>query len=639
MNGSNSKTRPSREQALAFLKDNRNTEARAAFAEIVKAHPRDAEAWYYLGIVEARLGAYEQAAQCLREATARQPGFGQAWHWLGNVLSYAGKAPESARAYEQFAQLAPGNAMAWNKFGRACVEMSDYTRAEQCFRRAAQAQPDSAEAYASLGQLCGYHGRPDEAADFYRRALALDPASPRAAIGAFLTLPVIYRDADHLRAARAAYRQGLEELNARLEVFRQRKGLIAELDWSNNFYLAYQGEDDRELQAMYGAFFRELAAVALPQFMSPLPPSSAKGRRIRVGYVSHYFSEHTVSYYFNGWIAHADRDRFETFVYHVDPRPDGVSQALASACDHYRPLAGLIPAMAQAIRRDDLDVLVYPEIGMYPKHLWLAALRLAPVQCAAWGHPVTTGLASMDYYLSSAATEPPEAASHYTETLACLDGIGICSAPAAVPPDGTREQFGLPVDRTLYLCSQSLFKVHVEMDALLAQVAAGDPSGLILFFEDTKPDFTRAFRERVERRFSARGLSLERQVRFLPRRGHADYLRLSRLCDLMLDTLHWSGGRTSLDALACGLPIVTLPGRFSRGRQTGGMLRELGLEELVATDAEDYVRLAVELGRDRDRRRRLSETILRCAPGVIFDNLGPVRSLEQFFRDAVSSSD
>jgi predicted O-linked N-acetylglucosamine transferase (SPINDLY family) len=498
-------------------------------------------------------------------------------------------------------------------------------------------QPDSAEAYTSLGQLYGYHGKPDEATGFYRRALALDPASPRAAIGAFLALPVIYRDADHLRAARAAYRRGLEELHARLGLFRQRKGLVAELDWSNNFYLAYQGEDDKELQAGYAAFFTELAATALPQFMGPLPPPVVKGRRIRVGYVSHYFSEHTVSYYFNGWIAHADRDQFETFVYHVDPRPDDVSRALASACDHYRPLSGLIPAMAQAIRRDELDILVYPEIGMYPKHLWLAAMRLAPVQCAAWGHPVTTGLASMDYYLSAAATEPPEAANHYTETLVRLSGIGICSAPAAVPPDGTREQFGLPADRTLYLCSQSLFKVHVEMDELLAQLAARDPSGLILFFEDSKPDFTRAFRERLERRFSALGLLPGQQLRFLPRLGHADYLRLSRLCDLMLDTLHWSGGRTSLDALACGLPIVTLPGRFSRGRQTAGMLHELGLEELVATDAGDYVRRAVELGHDRARRQQFSEKIARCAPGVIFDNLGPVRSLEQFFRDAVSS--
>ena len=637
MSGPPRVTRSNKEKALEFLKDNRNAEARQAFSEIVKTNPRDAEAWYYLGIVEARQGVYEQAEQCLRKATTLQSRFDQAWYWLGNVLVYLGKAAEAVRAYEQLVQLKPGDVMAWNKLGKACLDSADYRRAEQCFRRAAQAQPDSAEAHASLGQLYGYYGKPDEAAGFYRRALALDPTSPKAAIGAFLTLPVIYRDADHLRSARAAYRRGLDELTARVDVFRRRKGLIAELDWSNSFYLAYQGEDDKDLQVKYAAFFRELAAAALPQFMESIPPRSVAGRRIRVGYVSHYFREHTVSYYFNGWIAHADRDRFETFVYHIDPITDAVSTALASACDRYRPLSGLIPAMAQAIRHDALDILVYPEIGMHPKHMWLAALRLAPVQCAAWGHPVTTGLASMDYYLSADATEPPDASDHYAESLVRLSGIGICSASATLPSDGTREQFGLPADRPLYLCSQSLFKVHVEMDDLLAQLAARDPSGLILFFEDAKPDFTQVFRQRLEARFSARGLSLDRHARFLPRTNHADYLRINRLCDLMLDTLHWSGGRTSLDALACGLPVVTLPGRFSRGRQTYGMLRELDLPELIATDAEDYVARVAALGRDRKRRHVLSQEIIRRGRGTIFDNPRPVRSLEEFYRAIVQA--
>lgn len=624
-------------RAMAFLEKNRDPEAHAAFEEILKADRGNAEAWYYLGIIEARLGDYAKAEQHLGQAVVLRPGLEQAWYWLGNVQTYQGKASEAARSYEQLLRMNPSNLVAWNKLGRAHIESGRYDDAERCFRRALQIKPAQAEAHASLGQLLNYRGRPEEAIEHYRQASTLDPSSPRAAIGFHLTLPMIYRDAEHLLAARARYSTGLDALCAQLDRFRQRKGLIAELDWSNNFYLAYQGLEDRGLQVKYAGFFRALAEQALPAFMQPVAPAQIDARRVRVGYVSHYFHEHTVSYYFNGWITHADRERFETFVYHLDPAQDATSTALASACDHYRPLSGLIPSMAQTIRNDRLDILVYPEIGMHPKHMWLAALRLAPVQCAAWGHPVTTGLASMDYYISADATEPAGADAHYSEKLVRLPGIGICSPAAIGPMDGTRAEFNLPEDRNLYLCSQSLFKLHPEMDALLAAVAARDPQGLILLFEDAKPDLTALFRRRIEGVFATRGLALEQQLRFLPRLRHADYLRVSRLCDVMLDTPHWSGGRTSLDALACGLPVVTLPGAYSRGRQTYGMLRELGLEELVATDTEDYVRRAVELGHDRARRQRLSKKIARCAPGVIFDNLGPVRSLEQFFRDAVSS--
>jgi predicted O-linked N-acetylglucosamine transferase (SPINDLY family) len=631
MTGQHGKAGSLKAKALAFLEKNQNREARVAFEDILRVDRSDAEVWYYLGIIETRFGAYDKAEQHLRQATALRPQLEQAWYWLGNVQTYLGKAAEAAQSYERLLQLSPANIVAWNKLGRAQIESGRHTDAERCFRHVLQLKPDHAEAHVSLGQILSFHGRTEDAQEHYRRAFEIDPDSPRAAIGYHLTLPLIYHDAEHLLMARERYSRGLDALLAGLDRFTQCRGLIAELDWSNNFYLAYQGLDDKELQVKYARFFQTLAAQALPQFMQPVMPQPAGNRRIRVGFASHYFREHTVSYYFNGWIVHADRGRFETFVYHIDPVMDAVSSMLASACDHYRPLSGLIPSMAQTIKNDRLDILVYPEIGMHPKHMWLAALRLAPVQCAAWGHPVTTGLASMDYYISADATEPDGAETHYSEKLVRLPGVGICSPAAAAPVDGAHSRFDLPDDRTLYLCSQSLFKVHPEMDALFVEIAAGDPRGLILLFEDTKANLTALFRRRLETAFAKRGLTLDQHARFLPRMPHADYLRLSRLCDLMLDTPHWSGGRTTLDALACGLPVVTLPCRFSRGRQTFGMLRELDMPELIATGADDYVVRAVALGRDRDRRQHLSREIIRRGRGTIFDNLGPVRSLEEFF--------
>ena len=116
----------------------------------------------------------------------------------------------------------------------------------------------------------------------------------------------------------------------------------------------------------------------------------------------------------------------------------------------------------------------------------------------------------------------------------------------------------------------------------------------------------------------------------LPQRGHADYLAVNRCCDAMLDTLHWSGGNTSLDAIACGLPIVTRPGRFMRGRQSAGMLAHMGLAEVVARDEDDYVARAAALASDPALRHDVRHRI-EAARGVLFDDRAPTRA----FADAL----
>ena len=103
----------------------------------------------------------------------------------------------------------------------------------------------------------------------------------------------------------------------------------------------------------------------------------------------------------------------------------------------------------------------------------------------------------------------------------------------------------------------------------------------------------------------------------------------------MLDTLHWSGANTSLDALAMGLPVVTLPGALMRGRQSAAMLKILGMEDLVARDVDDYVSKAITLGRDMDRRMSLRQSIL-ARRGALFQRDEPIRALEDFLVRAAS---
>jgi protein O-GlcNAc transferase len=385
---------------------------------------------------------------------------------------------------------------------------------------------------------------------------------------------------------------------------------LGQVQWCN-FHLAYQGEDDLALQSRYGDWLGRYVDSVDPALRSPLP-HRLPGSRIRVGFASRFFSRTTVGSYFGRWVTGLDRRRFEVFVFDFAPGEDEVAAAIAARADAryaLSPRAHSLPAIAAAIRGSALDVLVYPELGMHDVAYTLAGMRLARVQCCGWGHPVTTGHATIDWYLSAAAMEPAGAGAHYRERLAGLPGIGTSYPRPPQAARARRADFGLPDGRTLLLCPQSLFKIHPDNDALFADVLAAVPAADLVLFEAAQPRITAAFRQRLSAALAARGVDAGTRLRVLPVVPRETYLALTATCDLVLDTLRWSGGNTSLDALASSLPLVTLPGRFMRARQSTAMLRQLDLPQLVAADRDDYLRIAVELASERGLRTDVARAI------------------------------
>jgi CRISPR-associated protein Csy1 len=453
----------------------------------------------------------------------------------------------------------------------------------------------------------------------------------RAAFGEALTLPMVYPDAAAVASARAGYDEGLARLEAEVPTLvrgRTFADVIDDLRWTN-FLVAYQGEDDRNLQSRFATLMARAIDGVAPEWRAS-PRASATGARIRIGFASSFFSDGTCGRYFRSWIADLDRTRFEIILYNLRRDATPFLQQLSAHADRVRTYPGtaLVPsAIAPAIRADALDVLVYPELGMNAPTFALAALRLAPIQCAAWGHPVTSGHATIDAFFTCAAMEPGDAAQHYAEKLVPLPGIGTNYERPAVPDGASRERFGLPEGVPLFLCPQSLFKIHPDTDALFARVLTAVPAARLVAFEGRHPALTAKYRARLAGAFGRAGLRDGDRLILLPQCGHDDYLRINAVCDAMLDTLRWSGGNTSLDALAAGLPVVTLPGRYMRGRQSAGMLSIAGLDDLIARDDDDYVRIASTLASDRAFQREVSARTRDAAAKLFGDSL-PVRALE-----------
>ena len=588
-----------------------------------------------LGIALFAAGRLAEAGQAFMQALRRDRGRALSHLGLAWIFDKRGDLAVAEGGFREVLRLDPGNASANSRLGQI-LTMTRVEEAEAPLRRALAAEPGDLVAARHLAYVLRRLNRVAEAKAVAQGILARRPDDLQASLMTNLALAPVPESGAAVSEAREAFTRGLAVLEAGVERFARDPGQVLGLKWEN-FLLAYQGGDDRRLQEGYARFVSALLARVAPGLVAPRPRRAlAREERPRVGILSSFLYDCTVGKYFGSWISGLDRARFEVFAYHTGYAKDDVTAAIERSAEHFLHAFEPAPAVARKVLADRLDVLVFPDVGMETTTNLVAAMRLAPVQCAGWGHPVTTGLASIDYFLTCAEMEPEGADAHYSERLVRLPGIGVRYAKPALPEGGTRAQFGLPESGRLYLCPQSAFKIHPDNDALFAEVIAADPQGRLVFFHDFDRPLTALLRARIERALATRGLDRSRAV-FLERAGHAEYLRVNALCDVFLDTRHWSGGNTTLDAIAAGLPPVTLPGPYMRGRQSGAMLRLMGLDELVAKDEADYVRIAVRLATDRAWRDAVTDR-MRLACGRLFDQPGPLEALGSFLDEVARGS-
>lgn len=546
---------------------------------------------------------------------------------LGLMLHEAGNAAEAAVSYAQATSLKPDFFQAWNNLGLALEDLNRQNEADSAFRQALAVRPDYPAALKNLGRLCSATGDVETARACYRRLSELEPENWTARVVAALMLPAVHASAEALSAVRQRFSTELDALLKHAETLtgtaEQRLGAV---ERHANFYLAYQGEDDLELQTGYARLTRRLLDGAIPELQGPR--SLAETGRLRVGFASCFFRDCTVGHYFRSWITDLDPERFEVWVYLLGGPEDALTETLRRAAFNTVRVEGSLPQAARSILDSSPDVLVYPELGMNGRTYALAAMRLAPVQCAGWGHPVTSGHRTVDYFLSCAAMEPEDGDAHYIESLVRLPGMGTRYAKPDVGTTLSRTDLGLPEEAHLYLFPHAPYKIHPENDALVAGILAADPSGVLVLCDGFAPGQGRMLRQRLEKALAERGVAPDR-LRMLPHLPRGSFLEVNRLCDVMLDTTRWSGGNTTVDALAAGLPVVARRGRFMRGRQSAGMLDIIGLPELIAQNDDDYAAIALRLCADKQWRNEVSCRIA-AARKRLFDDRAPVAALAAF---------
>jgi len=269
----------------------------------------------------------------------------------------------------------------------------------------------------------------------------------------------------------------------------------------------------------------------------------------------------------------------------------------------------------------------------------LAAFRLAPVQCTSWGHPDTSGFPTVDYFLSSDLMEPENGQDHYCEKLVCLPNLSVYYEPmetAAAPVD--RTHFGLRDDLPLFICTQSLFKYLPQYDEVFPRIALETGACQIAFIGFSRASIIgERFLRRLETAFSRFGLRMDDYVKMVPTLDPAHYKAFNQLADVFLDSIGWSGCNTTMEALACDLPVVSMPGELMRGRHTHAILKMIDLGETEGRNIDEYVAIAARLAKEPAWRKEISKKIARNRH-LAYRDMECIRGLEQFIRRAVAEA-
>jgi predicted O-linked N-acetylglucosamine transferase (SPINDLY family) len=609
-------------------------EALECYDKALALQPHSAAALSNRANTLLKLKRVVEALETYDRALAVDPNNPLALYNRGNALYEIGQLRDAVASFDKALALEPNYAAAFNSRGLVLKELKRFDESEASYKRALELRPTFAEALFNLGGLYEEFNRRTDAIQCYEKVLALKPNSLLARLALCMAeLPILYASEAEIAVRRTAYLRRLEQLRDDLEIGRcdDYEGIGSR----QPFYLAYQGENDREPQRVYGSLLCRCMQKRYPPVASA--GSGRNSKRLRIGFVSGHFNSHTVwKLMLRGWISQLNRCRFEVIGYYTGGVADAETRAAADYCDRFvrGPLS--IDDWRRKILADSPDALIYPEVGMDHASVSLAAQRLANVQCNSWGHPETSGFPTLDYFLSSDLMEPPHGEDHYTEKLVRLPNLSIYYEPPAIPPlVMSRAELGLRPSAVAFWCGQSLFKYLPQFDQVFPRIAREISSCQFLFIEHQGAKrITDLFRKRLDDAFSAYGLDAAEYCVILPRLDMQRFLAAIEQCDVILDSIGWSGGNTTLEGLGHSLPIVTLPCDTMRSRHTSGILSMLDVTETIASTMEEYVALAARLAQDASWRvsvmRRMSANKER-----IYRDMTAIHALEDFLENAV----
>jgi protein O-GlcNAc transferase len=516
----------------------------------------------------------DQAQHLIRQ----YPDAATLWKLLGAALQMQGK--DALSAFRKVAELMPGDAEAHNNLGVALLERGQPDDAMASFRSALAIDPGFIEAHYNLGNVLSELGRFEEAVVSYRDALKLNPdfALIHSNLGA------AQQELGRFDEALASCRRALE-LDPDLAPVHS--NLLGMLNSTSGHTAAYRLEEARK----YGRMVSRKVASRFSSWQCEEYP-----QRLRVGIVSTDLHKHPVGYALKCQLPYLDPARVDLFAYPASAQVDELTESIQPHFAAWQPIYNLSDEeAARLIHADGVHVLLdlsgHTEQNRLPVFAW----KPAPVQASWLGYFATTGVAEMDYLMTSEAAVPKEHQGQYTETVWYLPDTWLCFTP----PAADLQVGPLPALKNGHLtfgCFQRLDKFGKEVLPAWAKILGALPDARLYLACKQLGDAGQAaqFSERLQQH----GIDPSRVTLQGPAPSREGYLARYNEVDVILDSFPYPGVTTTCEALWMGVPTITLAGDTLLSRQGAGVVSAAGLQEWIATDVDEYVAKAVEVAGD-----------------------------------------
>ncbi|HEY9706104.1 MAG TPA: hypothetical protein V6C58_26950, partial [Allocoleopsis sp.] len=535
--------------------------------------------------------------------------------------------------FEAFLEQEIGEENLYLMLGECYTNIKNYSQAIYIYQKAKAFFPEQSIFYQNLITVFQESGNTEIAINTASQSFDLFPDNLYFLWQKHLLLPIIYQTESEINLYREQFTSGLEYLinYIPLNTSEEVEKAFDVICNHTNFFLGYQGYDDIELQRKYGEFVHKIMSAKYPQWVLPVSRKKPEGRKIKIGYISSFFKNHPGAKWVLGWLQNHNREKFEIYCYYTNPQQDFTTREFQKYCDFFYHIPHNLEVICQQVINDELDIIVYPDLGMNPQSTLLASLRLAPIQCTGWGHPITSGLPTIDYYLSCELMETIESQKYYTEELILLPNIGLYYPKPQLPEKpNIRAYFQVKEENIIFVCSQMLSKYLPQYDYIFPEIAQQVPQAKFIFITRPNRDIMNKFDVRLQRAFHKYNLLMRKYCVFMPPLDQVGYMSLNMIGDVFLDTLEWNGGNTTLEAIACNLPIVTCPGKFMRSRHSYAFLQMLEVTETIAENEQEYINIAVKLALDKQFRETIRKNMANNHH-LLYNDLSCIKGLENFY--------
>ena len=597
------------------------------FRTVCKNDPTQAPAAYNCGRLLLLIGHPKEAERWLTQAAGYRPYHTQTLILLAEARIQIGQPHLAVNISKQAIEQSPENINARRLLAQAYYEGRKIELAYEQLQILLVNEKNDIQGIYLLAKIEEKRGNTNEAGRLYKLLLTLDiPESFKTIIQLKIAmlLPVISKSKNEISQLRDNIINKIDQIKTTSIKDPYASGGFT------NFFLAYQGLNDKEIQERIAKFYIQCC----PELEKEAPhiQNFKKETKWRFGIVSSYLRNHTVGYLCKGLIEKLDRKKFEVILFRAPllPAEDPLAPEIAKLANKVIDLPNDLNKSRNILADEKIHILYYPEIGMEDLVYFLAFSRSAPIQAMGWGHPVTSGIPNIDNFLSVNDMEPSIAESHYSEKIIKLKGLSICVKKPILSNNQTnKNKFGMHPNKNAYLCPQSLFKIHPDFDIIVNEVLKKDANGMIYFLTlHTKSD--EYFLNRLKQTL---GNNINK-VKIIERVPSNDFPLLLASADVILDVPHWSGGKTSLEALSVGMPIVHLPGEFMRGRHTLAFYKKINLMDCVVNNVDEYISIAYKIANDDKFNKKIKNKILKSSH-KLFDDRKSIDEMSKIFEELI----